>query len=75
MMTGDYLTELLDDKLRVFLEAYKYIVFARTTPAQKLRIVTQYQEMGKIVAVSGDGLNDAAALRKANVGVAMATGS
>ena len=71
VVPGDELAQLSDSELREILQNCKEIVFARTSPQQKLRIVENCQYLGQIVAVTGDGVNDSPALKKADIGVAM----
>ncbi|MCI1902702.1 MAG: cation-transporting P-type ATPase [Enterococcaceae bacterium] len=69
VITGDQLSAMTDDELE---ENLKYeVIFARVAPEQKYRIVSKLQDLGEIVASTGDGVNDAPALKKADIGVAM----
>merc|ERR1712170_236831 len=68
---GGALRDLSETELDAFLRNHSEIVFARTSPQQKLIIVEGCQRAGAIVAVTGDGVNDSPALKKADIGVAM----
>ena len=69
IMTGEELDGIDDKSLPEAAEEVS--VFARVSPAHKLRIVTALNRRGHVVAVTGDGVNDSPALRKADIGVAM----
>ena len=71
--TGDYLDKLPLSAIKHLLR--KNHVFARVSPEQKLTLVTLLKEMGETVAVTGDGVNDAPSLKKADVGIAMGSGT
>lgn len=68
-MTGSDVDALNDQDLAAVVT--KYDVFARTTPQNKLRIIQAFQANGLVTAMTGDGVNDAPALKKADIGVAM----
>ena len=70
VMTGEELHRVSDTQLQLALDAPK-IVFARLAADQKLRIVRVLQSKREIVAVTGDGVNDAPALKQADIGIAM----
>jgi Ca2+-transporting ATPase len=69
VMTGAELAQLDDGAL--LERAREVSIFARITPQQKLRIVTALKSRGEVVAMTGDGVNDAPALRSAHIGIAM----
>ena len=68
-VTGQEVDRMTDDELTDVLP--KISVYARVSPENKIRIVDAWQKKGHIVAMTGDGVNDAPALKKADIGVAM----
>ncbi|XP_075697041.1 LOW QUALITY PROTEIN: potassium-transporting ATPase alpha chain 1 [Rhinoderma darwinii] len=71
VISGGQLKEMSSEELVEVLRMHPEMVFARTSPQQKLIIVESCQKLGAIVAVTGDGVNDSPALKKADIGVAM----
>ena len=72
IITGEQLEKMADQEIRQkFSDKHLDIIFARTKPEHKLRLVSLLKENGEIVAVTGDGVNDAPALKRADIGVAM----
>lgn len=69
IVTGIELQKMKPDELKQALKGE--VIFARVAPEQKLQVVSALQDMGEIVAVTGDGVNDSPALKKADIGVAM----
>ena len=74
LLEGPSISDLTDEDWDIVC-SYEEIVFARTSPEQKLRIVNEFKARDNAVAVTGDGVNDAPALRAADVGIAVVTGS
>jgi len=73
ILTGEQLRQLTDNEL---LEALAHVrIVARVTPEDKLRVARLYQARGEIVAMTGDGVNDAPALKASNIGIAVGSGS
>ncbi len=71
VVSGDELAKLSEPALKKLLRDNSNLIFARMQPADKLRIVNAYKSLNEIVAVTGDGVNDAPALKRADIGISM----
>jgi P-type Ca2+ transporter type 2C len=71
VITGVDIEEMTEGDLQAALQRDQDVIFARVAPEHKMEVVTALKDLGLIVAVTGDGVNDAPALKKADIGVAM----
>ena len=69
VVDGIFLDNFTDEQLKEKIQKYK--VFTRVSPEHKVRIVKAYKSLGKVVAMTGDGVNDAPSIKSANIGIGM----